>query len=49
MEKRSHRKAVQSIVYLILSLSMRKVGTSVVMAAGERGKSVMNRLVGTYI
>ena len=43
MEKRSHRKAVQGMVYLTLSLSMRRVGTSVaMMAAGERGKSEMD-------
>ena len=41
MEKRSHREAVQGIVYLLFSLSMHKVGNSVVMAASEeRGKRV---------
>ena len=36
-------RLVLGIVYLILSLSMRKIGTPVVLAAGERGKMMMNR------
>ena len=50
VEKRSHREAVQGIVYLLFSLSMHKVGNSVVMrevstsvvmaASEERGKRV---------
>ena len=44
MEKRSHRKAVQGV--FDPGLSMRRVGISDVMAAGERGKSVMDRWLG---
>ena len=44
MEKRSHRKAGQGV--FDPGLSMRRVGTSDVLAAGERGKSVMDRWLG---
>ena len=44
MEKRSHRNAVQCV--FDPGLSMRRVGISDVMAAGERGKSVMDRWLG---